>query len=108
MVPASDVRTAAGRPGPRYWQQRADYAIDVTLDPATDLVRGTETITYHNNSPDELPYLWMQVEQNICTPNSITNQLHQPPLVFQDATFDFSCQGFEGGDSLESLAVNGV
>jgi hypothetical protein len=108
MVPASDVRTAAGRPGPSYWQQRADYRIDVSLDPGTDLVRGSETITYHNNSPDALPYLWMQVEQNICTPGSITNQLHQPPLVFQDATFDFSCQGFEGGDSLESLAVDGV
>ncbi|MGB7212618.1 MAG: M1 family peptidase, partial [Gemmatimonadales bacterium] len=67
MVPASDVRTAAGRPGPRYWQQRADYAIDASLDPATDLMRGSETITYHNNSPDALPYLWMQVEQNICT-----------------------------------------
>ncbi|HET7024608.1 MAG TPA: M1 family metallopeptidase [Gemmatimonadales bacterium] len=108
MVPATDVRTAAGRPGPKYWQQRADYAIDVALDPATDLVRGSETITYHNNSPDALPYLWMQVEQNICTPKSITNQLHQPPLVFQDATFDFSCQGFAGGDSLESVRVNGV
>lgn len=108
MVPASDVRTAAGRPGPAYWQQRADYRIDVTLDPSTDLVRGSETITYRNNSPDALPYLWMQVEQNICTPGSVTNQLHQPPLVFQDATFDFSCQGFEGGDSLELLAVNGV
>ena len=108
MVPASDVRTAAGRPGPSYWQQRADYRIDVSLDPATDLVRGSETITYHNNSPDALPYLWMQVEQNICTPGSITNQLHQPPLVFQDATFDFSCQGFEGGDSLEFLGVNGI
>lgn len=108
MTPPSDVRTAAGRPGPRYWQQRADYRIDVTLDPATDLVTGSETITYHNNSPDALPYLWMQVEQNICARNSVTNQLHQPPLVFQDATFDFSCQGFEGGDSLESVRVNGA
>ena len=107
-VPASNVRTAAGRPGPGYWQQRADYHIDVTLDPATSLLSGTETITYHNNSPDSLPYIWLQVEQNICAPNSVTNQLHQPPLVFQDATFDFSCQGFAGGGTMESLTVNGA
>ena len=106
-VPASSVRTAAGRPGPAYWQQRADYRIDATLDPATSLLSGRETITYHNNSPDSLFYIWLQVEQNICSPSSVTNQLHQPPLVFQDATFDFSCQGFAGGGTMESLTVNG-
>jgi hypothetical protein len=106
-VPASNVRTAAGRPGPGYWQQRADYRIDATLDPRTSLLSGNETITYHNNSPDSLFYIWLQVEQNICAPNSVTNQLHQPPLVFQDATFDFSCQGFAGGGTMESLTVNG-
>ncbi|HET9151802.1 MAG TPA: M1 family metallopeptidase, partial [Gemmatimonadales bacterium] len=106
-VPAPSVRTAAGRPGPAYWQQRADYRIDATLDPATSLLSGRETITYHNNSPDSLFYIWLQVEQNICSPSSVTNQLHQPPLVFQDATFDFSCQGFAGGGTMESLTVNG-
>jgi len=106
-VPASNVRTAAGRPGSGYWQQRADYRIDATLDPVTSLLSGSETITYHNNSPDSLFYIWLQVEQNICAPNSVTNQLHQPPLVFQDATFDFSCQGFAGGGTMESLTVNG-
>ena len=61
----SAVRTASGRPGPAYWQQRADYKIDLTLDPATSLVTGQEQITYSNNAPEALPELWMQVEQNI-------------------------------------------
>jgi hypothetical protein len=106
-VAPSSVRTGSGRPGPGYWQQRADYQIDATLDPATSRLSGSETITYHNNSPDSLFYIWLHVEQNICAPTSVTNQLHQPPLVFQDATFDFSCQGFAGGGTMESLTVNG-
>ena len=80
-LPAPNAyRTGAGRPGPRYWQQRADYRIEATLDPGRNEVRASETIHYVNNSPDALPYLWMFVEQNLCAPNSITNVLNQPPL----------------------------
>ena len=102
-----DVRTASGRPGPKYWQQRVDYRINATLDPARNELRGRETIHYVNHSPDSLPYLWMFVEQNLCAANSITNQLNQPPLVFLGSSFDFSCQGFKGGGNLESLRVEG-
>src|SRR5215213_392020 len=101
----SDVRTGAGRPGKAYWQQRADYRIDATLDPATQSLRGRETIHYVNRSPDPLPYLWLFVEQNICAPGSVTNQLDQPPLVFLGSTFDFSCKGFEGGLTLEHVRI---
>ena len=94
---ATDVRSGSGRPGAKYWQQRADYKITATLDPARNELRGRETIHYTNHSPDALPYLWLFVEQNLCAPNSITNQLNQPPLVFLGSTFDFSCQGFNGG-----------
>jgi len=104
----TDVRSASGRPGPKYWQQRVDYKIAATLDPAKNELRGRETIHYVNNSPERLPYLWLFVEQNLCAPNSITNQLNQPPLVFLGATFDFSCQGFNGGGTLESLRIGGV
>ncbi|MFL5462834.1 MAG: M1 family metallopeptidase [Gemmatimonadaceae bacterium] len=104
----NDVRTGSGRPGPKYWQQRVDYKIEATLDPAKNELRGRETIHYVNRSPDSLPYLWLFVEQNLCAPNSITNQLNQPPLVFLGSTFDFSCQGFKGGGRMESLRVNGV
>ncbi len=104
----NDVRTGSGRPGPKYWQQRADYKIAATLDPARNELRGRETIHYTNHSPDALPYLWLFVEQNLCAPNSITNQLNQPPLVFLGSTFDFSCQGFNGGGHLESLRIGGA
>jgi hypothetical protein len=104
----TDVRAASGRPGPKYWQQRVDYKIAATLDPARNELRGRETIHYVNHSPDALPYLWLFVEQNLCAPNSITNQLNQPPLVFLGSTFDFSCQGFDGGLTLESLRIAGA
>ncbi|WP_338356254.1 M1 family metallopeptidase [Yeosuana marina] len=58
-------RSASGAPGKDYWQQRADYKIKVRLDEPTNTISGEETITYYNNSPDDLSYLWIQLEQNI-------------------------------------------
>src|SRR3954464_13641143 len=60
----NEYRTASGAPGSKYWQQRADYDIDVTLDEKNLSVAGTETVTYHNNSPDVLSYLWLQLDEN--------------------------------------------
>ena len=60
-----DVRTAAGTPGPKYWQNSADYKIDASLDPDTHGITGTVTITYKNNSPMDLPFVWLQMDQNI-------------------------------------------
>lgn len=57
-------RSASGNAGPDYWQQRADYVIDVTLDDEKQSIAGKETITYYNQSPDELRYLWLQLDQN--------------------------------------------
>jgi hypothetical protein len=103
----NEYRTGSGRPGPKYWQQRVDYRIAATLDPAKNELRGRETIHYVNHSPDALPYLWLFVEQNLCEPNSITNQLNQPPLVFLGTSFDFSCQGFNSAPRLESMTIAG-
>jgi hypothetical protein len=64
------IRTASGAPGHAYWQQRADYTIRASLDEANRSISGAETITYHNNSPDSLSYLWVQLDQNIYKPNS--------------------------------------
>ncbi len=61
----NDQRTASGAPGHKYWQQRADYTIDVELDDANQRLTGTETVTYFNNSPDTLSYLWLQLDQNL-------------------------------------------
>ena len=72
MLPTpNSYRTASGAPGPDYWQQRADYDIKVTLDDAKQAITGRETITYTNLSPDALPYLWVQLDQNILEKNSI-------------------------------------
>jgi hypothetical protein len=106
LLPApNDVRTGSGRPGHAYWQQRVDYRISATLDPERQELRGRETIHYLNRSPDALPYLWLFLEQNICAPTSVTNQLDQPPLVFLGSTFDFSCKGFAGGLTLDHVRV---
>ncbi len=65
-------RSSNGLPGPQYWQNRADYQIHATLDPAAPapMLRGEEVITYTNNSPDELADLWLQLDQNIYRANS--------------------------------------
>jgi hypothetical protein len=57
-------RTASGAPGPAYYQQQADYKIDVELDDKNAKLSGSETVTYYNNSPDSLEYLWVQLDQN--------------------------------------------
>ena len=65
VLPTPNVyRNAAGQPGHEYWQQKVDYEIDVTLDEDAHRIEATETISYQNNSPDTLSYLWLQLDQN--------------------------------------------
>jgi len=61
---ANDYRTASGAPGHRYWQQRVDYKIKVKLDDAKQKIAGSQAVTYTNNSPDTLKYLWLNLDQN--------------------------------------------
>ncbi|HWR32792.1 MAG TPA: M1 family metallopeptidase [Chitinophagaceae bacterium] len=63
--PGNDFRSASGEPGPKYWQNRADYKINCTLDTAKHGVSGEVEINYTNNSPDNLKFLWLQLDQNI-------------------------------------------
>lgn len=65
-------RTASGAPGPAYYQQQADYKINIELDDKNSRLSGSETITYYNNSPDTLEYLWVQLDQNQAAKNSQT------------------------------------
>jgi len=60
----NEYRAASGAPGYNYWQQRADYVIDASLDEKNETLNGYETITYYNNSPDALTYLWLQLDEN--------------------------------------------
>ena len=65
ILPTPNVyRTASGSPGQSYWQQRADYDIEAYLDEDKRNLRGSETITYYNNSPDDLDYIWLQLDEN--------------------------------------------
>ena len=66
----NDYRSASGQPGPKYWQNRADYKINCTLDTAAHKVSGEVEIFYTNNSPDNLKFLWLQLDQNIYKPGS--------------------------------------
>lgn len=82
----SRLRTADGRPGPDYWQNRADYRIAARLDPATHAVSGTVTLRYTNHSPLALDAVWLQMEQNLYAPGSLGGQL-QPPGTRWASTF---------------------
>ncbi|HAN78789.1 MAG TPA: aminopeptidase [Bacteroidales bacterium] len=66
----NNYRTGSGAPGPSYWQQQADYVINVVLDDEKQRITGDEIITYTNNSPDALEYLWLQLDQNLFSKNS--------------------------------------
>src|SRR5260370_20375751 len=88
------IREGAGTPGPRYWQQRADYTIRASLDTATHTLAGSETLRYANNSPDTLRYLWLQLDQNIYKANSRGAFLNPT-----DARF--AGRGFEGGYTIQ-------
>src|SRR5471030_1889486 len=60
----NEQRTASGAPGAKYWQQRADYNIKCELDEKNTKLTGRETVTYYNNSPDPLDYIWLQLDEN--------------------------------------------
>ncbi|MBC7695129.1 MAG: M1 family metallopeptidase [Burkholderiales bacterium] len=70
---ANEYRTASGAPGGKYWQQKADYNIEATLDEKNLMLIGKEVVTYHNNSPDKLNYLWLQLDENQHDPKADNN-----------------------------------
>ncbi len=96
-------RTASGAPGHQYYQQKASYVIDVVLDDKKQTVFGTETITYKNNSPDKLNYLWIQLDQNMRAKDSDTKKIATNSM---DEKMSFSelahlHNEFDGGFKLE-------
>ena len=108
MPGATPVRSVSGAPGPRYWQQRADYTLEATLDTATNILRGRGRIYYANRSPEPLSFVWVQLDQNLFAPGSISGVLNQPPLLFAGGVvFDFSGKGFVGGITIDRFAAAG-
>ena len=108
----NEYRTASGAPGHAYWQQKVDYQIAVTLDDKTQKISGKEKITYHNQSPNPLSYLWVQLDQNVRAPHSNTPLVESTqmrdslPAKLFDATVmndSYGTSGYEGGFHIESV-----
>lgn len=99
MLPTpNETRSGSGAPGPKYWQQQADYVINAELNDENQSITGSETITYTNNSPDPLKYLWIQLDQNIneqgnntqkTSTNSVTNNINTKAIAGNAGLYDF-------------------
>jgi hypothetical protein len=98
--PGNDFRSASGEPGPRYWQNRADYKISSSLDTATHSVRGEVDIYYTNNSPDNLKFLWLQMDQNIYKKDS------RGSATTTEAGGRWANAKFTDGFSIKSISVD--
>lgn len=101
----NEYRTGSGAPGPRYWQQKADYTISVELNDDNQSIVGSETITYHNNSPDVLKYLWLQLDQNIIADDNTLKKTATDAVVDSAAAKSFATavSDFEGGFNIKSV-----
>ena len=96
---------ASGAPGVEYYQQKVDYVMDIELDDQNSKLYGMETITYTNNSPDQLPYLWLQLDQNIrkkdapaLEKNSSAKSVTQRPSSFVSNHME---ENFDGGFNID-------
>jgi len=111
MLPTpNQYRTGSGEPGPAYWQQKADYKIKVELDDENQRVTGSEVVTYFNNSPSELRYLWIQLDQNVREQDNFGSQSNGsslPSTVSQIGTTQAQSvlgnTGFDGGFKLMAV-----
>ena len=101
----NEYRSGSGAPGPRYWQQKADYTISVTLNDDNQSITGQEQITYHNNSPDVLRYLWLQLDQNIIAEDNTLNATDTDEVVDSAAAKSFATKvsDFKGGYNITSV-----
>ena len=100
-------RTASGKPGKEYTQQKVDYVMDIVLDDANTKITGSETITYHNNSKDDLEYLWVQLDQNMRAADSKTPDIASGKIrtKMSKGRFDraFPKEPFDGGFNITAV-----
>ncbi|MEM7245486.1 MAG: M1 family metallopeptidase [Acidobacteriota bacterium] len=111
LLPTPNVyRTASGAPGHQYWQQQADHDIEVEIDDENQRIIGTEKITYTNNSPDTLRYLWVQLENNIFSPKSngalasIAPSFSEDKLPFRTMSRLVAARDFDGSVHVTRIA----
>ncbi|MDG2396718.1 MAG: M1 family metallopeptidase [Flavobacteriaceae bacterium] len=105
-------RTASGAPGDEYYQQKVDYKMDIELDEKNNILYGKQTITYSNNSPDDLSYLWIQLDQNIRKKDApaLEKNPSSAPNLKQVSSFvkDVLLESFDGGFEIEYVRdING-
>ncbi len=102
-LPTPDqMRLGSGAPGPDWWQQRTDYVINAEVDPAARRLDATMTVTYHNNSPYPLDYIWIQLEQNLFKPDSLGTQSRTPGSVMST-----DLGAFSGGYDIPYIRAEG-
>jgi hypothetical protein len=95
-----EVRTAAGTPGPKYWENEADYNIQATLDDVNHRISGSVQISYKNNSPESMPFLWLQLDQNIYKSDSRGEET--TPV----GGGRYANHGFEGGYTISAVSIS--
>jgi hypothetical protein len=108
LLPTPNLqRTASGAPGLKYTQQKVDYTMDIVLDDENTRIYGNETITYHNNSDDTLPYLWVQLDQNMRAADSKTPDIQSSSIPNSTSEKRFNKSyidaPFDGGFKIESV-----
>jgi hypothetical protein len=108
LLPTPNLqRTASGAPGLKYTQQKVDYTMDIVLDDENTRIYGNETITYHNNSDDTLPYLWVQLDQNMRAADSKTPDIQSSKIPNSTSKTRFNKSymdaPFDGGFKIESV-----
>ncbi len=104
LASPNEYRTASGAPGPKYWQQRADYDMAVEIDEPNNVLKGSETVTYYNNSPTPLTYLWMQIDENFHNPNSDNN--HSGVSKMESRMSDAALTNLEPWRKLQGYGIN--
>ncbi|MDX2361171.1 MAG: M1 family metallopeptidase [Crocinitomicaceae bacterium] len=105
----NEYRNAAGAPGHNYYQQQADYKINVTIDDVTQVLTGEETITYTNNSPDNLEYLWIQLDQNVRAQDSDSKLISIDKMENFRSITDIEKKfiDYDGGFKIEGVVSTG-
>jgi hypothetical protein len=98
---ATETRSASGQPGAKYWQNRADYTLNATLNEQTNEIVGSEILTYTNNSPDKLGFLWLNVDQNLFKKESRGNAI----IPLKGSRNGAKGEDFDGGFKIKSVKM---
>ena len=100
----TETRSASGQPGHKYWQNSADYVLNVSLNDAKNEITGTSEITYTNNSPDQLGFLWLQLDQNLFAKDSRGNAV----VPLSGSRNGAHGEELDGGYKIKSVKIDGV